>query len=148
MSKPAEQILSFYASFLSLKRIWGTVLCIIIIINIFNFNHSLRTSHLKRKLNPYLFYGFIFSGLENVLKDVERVGYYTDRDTALDETAARFAQAQYILAPLIVDLNFADHEFILFDCTSEKTAMTFIESIGAIPIKKNKFGIILAQQKK
>ena len=76
------------------------------------------------------------------------VGYFTDRDQNLDETAAEFAQAQYAIAPTILDMNYQKHELILLDCTDETVAMAKVKELGAIPLKRNKFGIILAKQRK
>ena len=81
-----------------------------------------------------------------MFKDVKYVGYYTDRNLEESPAAAKFAQAQYILVPAILDLNKTDHEFILFDCSREEIARRKIEEIKALPLKRNKFGIILARK--
>ena len=100
--------------------------------------------HTRRQRNPYFFSGTIFSGLKKILKESKYVGYYTDKSMDLTPYAAQFAQAQYILAPIILDFNNTDHEFIFFDCLDEKAALKKIKEIKAIPFKKNKFGIMLA----
>ena len=104
-----------------------------------------------RKKSPALlrFSGMKFLGINRFLPHASYVGYFTDRDLKKDTKAsAQFAQAQYVLAPNIIEANNLSHEFILFDCTSEDVALEKIRDIGAIPLKKNKFGIILATTKK
>ena len=60
--------------------------------------------------------------------------------------SAQFAQAQLVVAPLIMDLNNMEHEFILFDCTSDEKALAKIKEIGAVPVKRNRYGLILARR--
>ncbi len=50
------------------------------------------------------------------------------------------------LAPTILELNNLDHEYILFDCSTDQVAADKIEEINALAIKRNKFGIILARK--
>ena len=97
---------------------------------------------------PFYFQGFKFSGLDDVFEGVTYAGYYTDKDLNVTRHLAQFAQAQYIVAPVILDLNLTNREFILFDCIKEETAFAKIKEIGAVALRKNKFGIILAQNKK
>ena len=99
-----------------------------------------------KKSLPFRFLGLKFAGLESVFRDIPYIGYYTDKDLNEKQNAAQFAQAQYILAPAILDLNNTNHEFILFDCTAEDKALKKIKEIHAVPIKKNDFGIILARK--
>ena len=101
-----------------------------------------------REKNPYIFHGIKFSGLKEILHNAEYIGYYTDKDIDNTLDALQFAQAQFILAPIILDLNNTEHEFILFDCSSEAVAMERIREVKAIPIRKNQFGIILAKNPK
>ena len=96
----------------------------------------------------FYFIGMRFSGLQGILKNVDYIGYYTDKDPADKITAAQFSQAQYILAPVILDLDNTSHRFILFNCSIEKKAFEIIEKIGAVPLKKNQYGIVLAERKR
>ena len=99
-----------------------------------------------KKSLPFRFLGLKFAGLENTFRDIPYIGYYTDKDLNEKQNAAQFAQAQYILAPTILDLNNTDHEFILFDCTATDKALKKIREIHAAAIKKNDFGIILTRK--
>lgn len=88
--------------------------------------------------------GFQFVGLENVFKDVRTVGYYTDKDLISNTLAnAQFEQAQYMLAPTVLDLNHTQYHWVIFDCTSPQVAMKAIQRLGLTPLKINR-GIILA----
>lgn len=121
---------------------------IVVTLNLSELIPDTLTIEQRKKYIPFYFQGFKFSGLEEILNGIEHVGYYTDQDISLNYHLAEFAQAQYILAPVILDLNNTQHEFILFNCSSEGKAFAKIKDIGAIPLKKNKFGILLAQHKK
>ena len=102
----------------------------------------------KRQKNPFFFSGHIFLGLEKIFQDVKYAGYYTDKSLDDGPAAARFAQAQYVLAPTILEFNATDHEFILFDCSREEIALQKIEEIKAVAVKRNKLGVILARRSK
>ncbi len=116
----------------------------LILINAVNLSLSLVRAETLKKVIPFYFQGLKFAGLEDVFARVESVGYYTDRDLKKDE--AQFTQAQYILAPVILDLNYANQDYILFDCTSEAIADRKIKEVGAIALRKNQFGVILARK--
>ena len=87
--------------------------------------------------------GYQFMGLENVFKDVRTVGYYTDKDLKNTIAIAQFEQAQYMLAPTVLDLNHTQYHFVIFDCSSPQVAMDTIKNLGFTPLKA-RFGIILA----
>lgn len=147
MSKLAPWTAAFTKKALNPKTVWGMLLIGLVLWNTFNTARELTRTHNRRKLNPYIFYGLAFSGIDKILTGTKAVGYYTDRDLDQTENAAIFAQAQYTLAPVLVEINNFDHEFILLECTSEDIAMAKVKEIGAIPVKKNKLGVILAQRK-
>ena len=88
--------------------------------------------------------GFQFLGLDKIFKGVRTVGYYTDKDLDNPLAVAQFEQAQYMLAPTVLDLNGTQHRWVIFDCTNPKTALTVIQFLGFVPLKIN-HGIILAR---
>lgn len=116
----------------------------LVVLNTFSLYKEIRVLGQIRQRVPFIFMGNKFLGLEGILKNAERIGYYTDKDLDVNQPALQFAQAQYVLAPIILELNNPNHLFILFDCTTEETAMKKIQEAGLKPIKKNQFGIILA----
>jgi hypothetical protein len=87
--------------------------------------------------------GFQFIGLENVFKDVRTIGYYTDKDLDNPLSVAQYEQAQYMLAPTVLDLNHTPWHWAIFDCTSPQAAMEAVKRLGFTPLKANR-GIILA----
>lgn len=88
--------------------------------------------------------GFQFLGLENVFMGLRTVGYYTDKDLDNPLAVAQFEQAQYMLAPTVLDLNHTQYRWVIFDCTNPKTALSMIQFLGFVPLKIN-HGIILAR---
>ena len=96
-----------------------------------------------RKTIPLHSLGYQFLGLKNIFKDVRTVGYYTDKDLAQPLAIAQFEQAQYMLAPTVLDLNHAQYHWVIVDCTSPQVDMDTIKRLGLTPIKAHN-GIILA----
>lgn len=84
-----------------------------------------------------------FAGLETVFKDIHTVGYYTDKDLNIPLAVAQYEQAQYMLAPTVLDLNHTQWHWIIFDCTSPQAAISAMKRLGVIPVKIN-HGIVLA----
>jgi len=88
-----------------------------------------------------------FQGLENVFKGVRTAGYYTDKDLSASSNnnlgIAQFEQAQYMLAPTVLDLNHTQYHWVIVDCTSPQAAMEAIKALGLTPMKIHN-GIILA----
>ena len=101
-------------------------------------------SQIRHKI-PYIFVGYKFSGLEDVLKNSTYISYYTDKDMNNRQNALQYAQAQYVLTPTILDRGKTPHEYILFDCTSEEVAWKKMKEMGALPLRRNQFGILLAR---
>ena len=87
--------------------------------------------------------GFQFLGLADIFKDVHTVGYYTDKDLDNALAIAQFEQAQYMLAPTVLDLNHTQYHWVIFDCTSTQVAMKAIQNLGFTPLKERN-GIIVA----
>ncbi len=91
--------------------------------------------------------GIKFTPLKRTIKNSRYLGYYSDKN--LKDKAKKFelAQAQYFLAPTILDLENVNHRFILLDCTTEETAFRKMQELQAIPLMQNDLGMILAQRK-
>jgi hypothetical protein len=85
-----------------------------------------------------------FQGLEKVLNNQRAIGYYTDKNIEHPLVIAQFEQAQYLLAPAVLDLNNTDHPFVIFDCSSAEIAIAKMKELKLIPLKANNVGIILA----
>ncbi len=118
----------------------------IIVINGTTLKPNLQKIIKLQQYTPFLFDGLQFNGLNKVFKDSTFVGYYTDKDMSSLENSKHFAQAQYVLSPVILELNNFNHEFTLFDCRTEQTAMKKIKELNLTAVKQNTSGIILAQR--
>ena len=129
------------------KRLFLVSLLIVIGLNFPPLSKETKKIVRIKKHLGYQFLGTKFIGLEGLFKDVDIVGYYTDKDLDQTTDAMQFSQAQYVLAPTLLDLNNTEHEYILFDCRSDLTAFMKMKEIKTVPLMKNQFGIILAQRK-
>ena len=85
-----------------------------------------------------------FKGLETVFNNQRTVGYYTDKNLDNPLAVAQFEQAQYILAPTILDLNHTNYPFVLLDCTTAEAALNKIKEFKLQAVKANNMGIVLA----
>ena len=94
---------------------------------------------------PIVFAGIKFAGLGEVLKNEPRVGYITDLNLEEDGNLAEYSQAQYMLAPVILEINNAKTRFLIVNSSSDAAAFEQLQSLGLQPLKRNQFGVILAQ---
>ncbi len=103
---------------------------------------------LIRKLTadrPITFSGIKFSGLNEILKNEARVGYITDLDINETPNLVEFQQAQFMLAPTILELNKTTSRFFIVNCSNDAAAIQKLMELRAQPLKRNQFGVILAQ---
>ena len=91
--------------------------------------------------------GHQFNGLDEFTKDIAIMGYYTDRNLKDKEDAKIFSHAQYRLAPTVLDFKNLNHEYILFVTSNEVIAWRIMKELNAQPLRRNKFGMILARRK-
>jgi hypothetical protein len=94
---------------------------------------------------PIAFAGIKFAGLNEILQHETHIGYITDLNIDEDKNLAEFEQAQYMLAPAILELNNAKTRFLIVNCSNDEAAFQKLKEIGAQPLKRNPYGIILAQ---
>jgi len=130
------------------RILFMTGLSITIFFNVPMMNKEIRQIRKIQRLLPHRYQipGYQFAGLEKTLENVHYVGYYTDKDMEQLENAKQFAQAQFMLAPKILVLNSTDYEYTIFDCGSADVALNKIKETGAVALKRNPFGIILARK--
>ena len=115
------------------------ILCLgLITFNVFELTRTLIPNR------PVIFLGFKFSGLDDILKNETHIGYITDYDLKQTAPLAEYEQAQYTLAPVTLDINNPDHRFFIINCSSDAMAAKKLQELGAQPIRRNNFGIILA----
>lgn len=113
--------------------------CIVYIcLNVFLLWKKLSPEH------PISFPGIKFSGLTEYLQDEKKISYITDLDTKETVPLAEYEQAQYIMAPVILDLSKQPHKFLVINCSSEMAALRKLKEWQAKPLLRNQFGVILA----
>ncbi len=114
-------------------------------LNLAKSQEQIQKFHQKYEGGASPFLGMKFSGLNPFLKNSARIGYLTD--SSLDETtaAAEFAQAQYVLAPIILEFNNPDLRFVLVNGSSLEQSLELVRQNGLKPIKGNQFQILLTQ---
>ena len=130
----------------SLRNLFLFGVFLLIAINAFQLVQDLIATHRLRRIAPYPYQGYKFSGLKKFLKNVQFVGYCTDKNLDVTKHAQLFSHAQYELAPIILDLNDAQHEFLLLDYINQNLAKKKIEELKLIPLKQSSDGIILARR--
>ncbi|MCA9408937.1 MAG: hypothetical protein KC733_09625 [Candidatus Omnitrophica bacterium] len=129
-----------------LRLIFMTILSAVILTNIPVLMQELKRIRGFRKVMETQIIGYKFAGLEQFTKNIEYIGYYTDKDIALKETSKEFSHAQYILSPTILDFNNLEHEYILLVCSDEKKAWLKMKELNAQPQRRNPYGMILAKR--
>ena len=85
-----------------------------------------------------------FQGLQTVFGNVPRIGYYTDKNIEDPVVIAQFEQAQYHLAPTMLDLNHTDYPFVILNCSSPQVAIDKMKELKLQPIKISNQGAIIA----
>ena len=135
-----------FLSFSSLKLYYCILFGLVIIMNSVSLGKYMTKFSAWRRSHPYYFTGSNFSGLQSLLRASKYVGYYTDKNLDINQHAAQFAQAQYSLAPIILDFNNTDHDYIIFDCRNELLAILKMKEINALPFKRSILGMILAKK--
>ncbi len=120
---------------------------LIIIINIHQLIKEERLFHqisLYKDFSPVI--GAYFKDIKPILKGIEYVGYYTNRNLSIPENNKRYSQAQFVLAPTILDINNLNHKFVIIDCPDKSIIKKKLKQLQAVPIKINQYGIILAER--
>lgn len=130
------------------KGLFCAGFALLILGNIPSLIKAMRTLKGYKKLIPYQKIGQQFAGLAPYLQGIDFVGYYTDEDFHQDRPVKTFAQAQYILAPTVLEHNNFNHEYILLVCQNEARAWQKMRELNAVPLRRNVFGMILARKHK
>ena len=133
---------------LKFKDIALGMMCVSIMISLIQL--SLRTIQEQSPVSQMglhtLAYQFI--PLQNVFKDIPRAGYYTDKNMEHPLAIAQYEQAQYILAPTVLELGNTQLPLIIFDCTTVPVAIGKIKELKLMPISISPSGLILVANPK
>ena len=122
-------------------------LCVWLALNLLRLYKDNQRIENFRKDIAHQHIGEVFHQLKPFTKDIESMGYYTDRDITVDQNAAKdFAHAQYLLAPTVLELNSLDHEYTFFNCKNPKLAISIIKAKGFELLKGNARGMLLTKR--
>ena len=135
MNQTIKKILNLRSAILAFASI-------ILICNVF-FLLTDILSHLKKE-NKYSYEpGLQFADFKDALKNIRQAGFVTNKDLSSENNDGQFLMAQYILAPTVLELNASNNKYNILDCTSETRILYALRSLGATPLKINKYGKIL-----
>ena len=102
----------------------------------------------ERQKTPYIFLGYQFLGLDAILGNAGRISYLTDKNMDDPVVAMEFAQAEFMLAPITLDLNNPQHEFLILTYKSPKENWKKVKDLGLIPLRQSPWGALLAKNPK
>lgn len=136
MNHTIKKILTFRSAILALSSI-------ILICNVFLLLTGIF-SHLKKD-NKYRHEpGLQFADFKDALKGIRQAGFVTNKELSSENNDGQFLMAQYMLAPTVLELNASNNKYNILDCTSETHIVYALKSLGAAPLKINKYGKMLA----
>ncbi len=94
---------------------------------------SPQLHHLAKQFKPFL----------PLLIKVRAAGYYTDKNIEHPLALAQFQQAQYALAPTVLNLNQTHYPWVIFDGTTAEATIAAMKELQFNPIAVGPSGIIL-----
>ena len=135
-----------FPGWISRQNIFVAIISGAIIFGLTGLFRDISASRLKRQAHPYFFSGEIFAGIKGAQGTETYIGYLTDRDINNDAVSLRFTQAQFTLAPAVLDFGNARHRLIILDFHDEKKALAEAITLSLRPLKRSPQGIILAER--
>ncbi len=131
---------------LTRQNIVLSIISIALIGGAFETIRELTALHARRALQPYSFGGDIFAGVKGASGQEKYIGYITDRDIKNDKVSARFTQAQFTLAPVILDFNNINHRLLILDFQDLKQAAALGEKMKLRLLKRSPQGLLFAER--
>jgi len=129
------------------QKIFLSLLLILVFLNLFTFGKEVVLYEKVRAVAPHQFPGYKFLELQSILKNESVVGYYTDKGLSVFENSREFSQAQFVLAPLVLDADNMNHRYVILACSTPSAAIEAIKMLKAEPVKISPSGIILVERK-
>jgi hypothetical protein len=118
----------------------------LILLNNIAFGFEIKRILSYKKVIPHQNIGYKFAGLKEYIPN-STIGYFTDGDLADHETLKLLSQAQYRLAPIVLDYSSIKYEYMLIVVKDSQNAVRFMEKLNLEPLLRNNFGVILAKRK-
>ena len=88
--------------------------------------------------------GYEFEDFKDKIKGEKIIGFLTNRDTSAEKNDQEFLLAQYMLAPVILDLNNPQHKLLILDYTSPIFLGYKLKELSAVRLYDNSFNKVLA----
>jgi len=139
MSKNLKHFLNFNSLIIALTVIF-------IVSNAFFLTVFILRKY-SENLGEYLEPGSQFSSFKKELVGIKRAGYLTDKDMSRKNNDGFFLQAQYYLAPTILELNKVNDEFNIIDSLDLTFIISTMRSLNSKRVANNEFGQALIKRR-
>ncbi|MCA9408939.1 MAG: hypothetical protein KC733_09635 [Candidatus Omnitrophica bacterium] len=100
----------------------------------------------KEKISYHYEPGAQFEEFIPYLKGIKKAGFLTNKGMGAEDNDGHYLQAQYLLAPTILDLNNSNYKLNLLDYTNQIYIFYMLKNLKAKPIKDNIWGKVLTQR--
>ena len=90
--------------------------------------------------------GFQYFDLKEKLEGETAVGFLSETTPTADDNDGKFMMAQYMLAPILLDLSNPGHRINIIDTSTPDSAKSILSIIRARPTYVNPFGKIIAER--
>ena len=120
-------------------------LCAVVLTNMIVYSEEIRRILSINKVMDHQIIGFEFGGLDELMKDEEYIGYVSDKNVNDKNGSKEYAQLQYLLAPTIVELDATHYKYTILYCNNEKICFDIAKKVGAKPLRRNQYGVIVTQ---
>lgn len=135
-----------FKKFLNPESLAVALLVILVTVNsTYLFIHTM--SKIDQLDVPYYEPGYQFAHFRDFLKNESQIGYITDRDITPEKNTAEFLQAQYMLAPIVLDLKNAGHSFFIIDSVDIPFIVYTMKRTNARRVVHNEYGQALFKKK-
>ena len=133
--------------YFNLKKIFIVLALIIICVNFIALVKICRTVLAQNKSQKPIEPGYEFTDLKEKIFLLKRIGFLTNKDMSSERNDGQFLAAQYVLAPVVLDLDNPHYPFVILDYTGLIPAFDEMEAIGANPIYVNEYSKVLAKKR-
>ena len=128
-----------------LRLFFIALFCILIAINFFTISTK-TVEQVKNLDKKFLEPGFEFAGLRKDLKGIPKAGYLSEKNQTAENQDGRFMMAQYMLAPVLLDLSNPGHKINIINAPTPDSAKAILSIIRAKPTYINPFGKIISER--
>jgi len=91
--------------------------------------------------------GSQFADFKKYLKGQKSIGFLTDKDMSPENNDGFFSQTQYILAPIVVNLNNPKNEFNILDYSEMNYIIYSIRALNSVRLTSNEYGQALIRRR-